>query len=95
MPFSCFTLRISKEDAARQYTDRFTICHDLFINMNLVYFFLAAEVLKLALDAAPSANNEHMWDTPAAAVTWLKTFAVNNETLLKETDVCFISKILV
>lgn len=28
-----------------------------------------------------------MWDTPAAASTWLKTFAINNEELLKETDV--------
>jgi len=46
----------------------------------------AAEVLKLALDATPSPNNELMWDTPAAASTWLKTFAINNEELLKETD---------
>jgi len=44
-------------------------------------------VLKLALDATPSPNNELMWDTPAAASTWLKTFAINNEELLKETDV--------
>jgi len=28
-----------------------------------------------------------MWDTPSAAITWLKTFAINNEDLLKETDV--------
>ena len=28
-----------------------------------------------------------MWDTPAAASAWLKTFAINNEELLKETDV--------
>ena len=47
----------------------------------------AAEVLKLALDATPSQNDEKMWDTPAAATTWLKTFAINNEALLKETDV--------
>jgi hypothetical protein len=28
-----------------------------------------------------------MWDTPAAATNWLKTFAINNEELLKETNV--------
>ena len=28
-----------------------------------------------------------MWDTPSAASTWLKTFAINNEELLKETNV--------
>ena len=48
---------------------------------------LASEVLKLALDATPSSINEHMWDTPAAATNWLKTFAINNEEILKETDV--------
>jgi hypothetical protein len=28
-----------------------------------------------------------MWDTPSAASNWLKTFAINNEELLKETNV--------
>ncbi|CAF2115642.1 unnamed protein product [Rotaria magnacalcarata] len=46
----------------------------------------ASEVLKLVLDATPSPSNELMWDTPAAASTWLKTFAINNEDILKETD---------
>jgi hypothetical protein len=50
-------------------------------------FIIAAEVLKLALDATPSSINEQMWDTPAAASTWLKTFAISNEELLQETDV--------
>lgn len=52
-----------------------------------LYLFLAPEVLKLALDATPSSINEQMWDTPAAATNWLKTFAINNEEILKETDV--------
>lgn len=52
-----------------------------------VILILAGEVLKLALDATPSPNNEQMWDTPAAATAWLKTFAINNEEILKETDV--------
>jgi hypothetical protein len=43
--------------------------------------------LKLALDATPSSINEQMWDTPAAATNWLKTFAINNEDILKESDV--------
>jgi hypothetical protein len=55
--------------------------------MALLFILLAMEVLKLALDATPSPNNELMWDTPAAASTWLKTFAINNEDLLKETNV--------
>jgi len=54
--------------------------------MLLVNTPTAAEILKLALDATPSPNNEQMWDTPAAASSWLKTFAINNEELLKETD---------
>lgn len=56
-------------------------------NLRIVRFFLAAEVLKLALDATPSSINEQMWDTPAAATNWLKTFAINNEEILKESDV--------
>ncbi|CAF0858948.1 unnamed protein product [Adineta ricciae] len=54
--------------------------------MLLVNTPTAGEVLKLALDATPSPNNEQMWDTPAAASAWLKTFAINNEEILKETD---------
>ncbi|CAF1162306.1 unnamed protein product [Rotaria sordida] len=54
--------------------------------MLLVNTPTAAEVLKLALDATPSPNNEQMWDTPSAASTWLKTFAINNEAILRETD---------
>ncbi|CAF1324573.1 unnamed protein product [Adineta steineri] len=54
--------------------------------MLLVNTPTAAEVLKLALDATPSPNNELMWDTPTAASSWLKTFAINNEELLKETN---------
>lgn len=64
--------------------DILVIVSNLMYSLNL----LAPEVLKLALDATPSPNNEQMWDTPAAASSWLKTFAINNESLLKETDVC-------
>lgn len=33
-----------------------------------------------------------MWDTPSAASAWLKTFAISNEELLKETDVNHFKK---
>lgn len=58
-----------------------------FPRSNKIRLFLAGEVLKLALDATPSSINEQMWDTPAAATNWLKTFAINNEEILKQTDV--------
>ena len=60
---------------------------ELFHTAHLQFFSSAMEVVKLVLDATPSPSNELMWDTPAAATAWLKTFAINNETLLKETDV--------
>ena len=83
----CTTLWFSEENAVGQHTDGYADWVLRRRSSTVPCVSSASEVLKLALDATPSPNNELMWDTPAAATAWLKTFAINNEALLKETNV--------
>ncbi|CAF0739089.1 unnamed protein product [Didymodactylos carnosus] len=76
-----------KEAGVGMTLSLFHVIHYAWKNkMLLVNTPTCAEVLKLPKEATPSPKNELLYDTPYEAKQWLKTFAINNENILKESD---------